>query len=227
MPVRIFIYRMFNIRAIVALPRNVFIDTPTLTSLLFAQKKEAAEILAWDTEWAVHIQYANAQLKAAKAIVSKENIINYKNASAIAIDIMKCLTGIIDPKDWVYKKGKNAEVMPINVIGRALTVDETKDYYDTFLKSASINKFIDRYAFRKTSENYNQEYLACTVDEVGYKLSKRKERSKPNQLIFFKTKNNQPISNLHLCDEEYFIHVDSDNPRVVLDFIRRDVKWSE
>lgn len=39
MPVRIFLYRMFKVKAIVSLPRNVFIDTPTLTSLLFAQKK--------------------------------------------------------------------------------------------------------------------------------------------------------------------------------------------
>lgn len=39
MQVRLFLYRMFKIKAIVSLPRNVFIDTPTLTSLLFAQKK--------------------------------------------------------------------------------------------------------------------------------------------------------------------------------------------
>ena len=38
--VRLFIYRFFNIRCIVSMPRNIFIDTPTLTSLLFAQEKK-------------------------------------------------------------------------------------------------------------------------------------------------------------------------------------------
>lgn len=51
MSVRLFMYRMFKIKAIVSLPRNVFIDTPTLTSLLFAQKKTRDEIRTWDEEW--------------------------------------------------------------------------------------------------------------------------------------------------------------------------------
>lgn len=47
---RLLLYRGFWIRAIVAMPRNAFIDTPTLTSLLFAQKKTAAELEQWDHE---------------------------------------------------------------------------------------------------------------------------------------------------------------------------------
>src|SRR6185437_15277726 len=50
---RLFLYRMFWVRAIVALPRNLFIDTPTLTSLLFAQKKSGGEVASWDKAWNV------------------------------------------------------------------------------------------------------------------------------------------------------------------------------
>ena len=45
---RLFLMRMFHIRAVVTLPRHIFVDTPTLTSLLFAQKKQPLEIEAWD-----------------------------------------------------------------------------------------------------------------------------------------------------------------------------------
>ena len=47
---RMFLFRCFWIRAVVSLPRNMFIDTPTLTSLLFAQKKSAGQIERWDSE---------------------------------------------------------------------------------------------------------------------------------------------------------------------------------
>ena len=49
--VRLFLYRMFKIKAIVSMPRNLFIDTPTKTSILFAQKKLPQEIVEWDKEW--------------------------------------------------------------------------------------------------------------------------------------------------------------------------------
>lgn len=50
--IRLFLYKHFNIRAIVSLPQLAFEPyTSTKTSLLFAQKKENAEIAAWENQW--------------------------------------------------------------------------------------------------------------------------------------------------------------------------------
>ena len=49
-----------------ALPRNLFIETPTLTSLLFAQKKTAAEIEAWDNVWSEISSQVEEKIKQVK-----------------------------------------------------------------------------------------------------------------------------------------------------------------
>ena len=63
------------------------------------------------------------------------------------------------------------------------------------------------------------------VDEIGYKLSKRKEKSRPNQLISFFDINNKPVQNLHLCEENYVVRIDMKNPKTVLDFVKNEVHW--
>lgn len=83
------------------------------------------------------------------------------------------------------KKGKNSEVIPVRMRKDMATVDDAFLYYNDLLKSASIDKFILRYAFDKTSQVYDQQFDSFVVDEVGYKLSKRKEKSMPNQLCTF------------------------------------------
>lgn len=225
MSTRIFLYRMFHIKAIVSLPRNVFIDTPTLTSLLFAQKKEQAEIIAWDGEWSKHLQFAETAVKTAKTLVSKKILANYATANEVSDAVMKVLEGIISPEEWAYKKGKNAEVLPLDIRSRSMSVEEAGSHYNSFLKSAFVNRFLNRYAFKNTAVNFDQVYRAYIVDEVGFKLSKRKEKSRPNQLFRLQTKNFMEIQNLHLCDEECSVLTDTHNPQKVLDFIKRDVAW--
>jgi type I restriction enzyme M protein len=52
--VRMFLYRFFNIRAVVSLPVVAFQPhTPTKTSLLFAEKKSRDAVEAWDRAWRV------------------------------------------------------------------------------------------------------------------------------------------------------------------------------
>ncbi|BCM93269.1 putative type I restriction enzymeP M protein [Abditibacteriota bacterium] len=52
LPVRMMLYRLFHIRAVVSLPPVTFQPyTPTKTSLLFAVKKARDEVEAWDDTW--------------------------------------------------------------------------------------------------------------------------------------------------------------------------------
>ena len=82
------------------------------------------------------------------------------------------------------------------------------------------------WVFSQVVEKIDYEYPVFIVDEVGYKLSKRKERMRPNQLLRFvgiTSKTEQP--NLHLCEEEVSVAVNTKNPQRVLDHIRKQVSW--
>jgi len=64
------------------------------------------------------------------------------------------------------------------------------------------------------------------VDEVGFKLSNRKEKMRPNQLCkFVGIESGIEKPNLHLLDEDYKIHIDTENPVTVLDFIKQKIQW--
>ncbi|UWN74445.1 HsdM family class I SAM-dependent methyltransferase [Anaerotruncus colihominis] len=89
LPVRILLYRFFKIKALVALPRNVFIDTPTLTSLLFAQKKNKSELLQWDKEWDKHYGFALEKIKRAKNLISVKSKSKFKSSLQLRNAILK------------------------------------------------------------------------------------------------------------------------------------------
>lgn len=226
MPVRIFIYRMFHVKAIVSLPRNVFIDTPTLTSLLFAQKKSGPEIEGWDKEWQKHETHANELVKKAKMDLSKSGVKKFKTPADLQQNVLKTLNSIIGSNDWVYKKGKNAEVLQMTPGDVFSSVDDAADHYNSILKSSGLSKYIARYAFTKTASKFNNEHHAYIVNEVGFKLSKRKEKPRPNQLVRFVSSSGETVQNLHLCEEDYKVEVSKSYPETVLDFIKRDVVWS-
>ncbi|MEO0807249.1 MAG: N-6 DNA methylase [Cyanobacteria bacterium J06643_4] len=226
MPVRIFLYRMFKIKAVVALPRNVFIDTPTLTSLLFAQKKTGNEIINWDTLWQSHESHANKTIKKAKLFLSAKERKSFDTPAELQALLLDTLKDVISEHDWVYKKGKNAKVLRVLPHHSFQSVDQAADYYSLLLKSSGISKYISRYAFFKTAKALNVEHHTYAVDEVGFKLSKRKERSRPNQLINFKTNSGKQVQNLHLCEEDYVVENNTASPKTVLDYVKRDVSWN-
>ena len=170
--------------------------------------------------------HAESKIKEAKNIISKKHIAKQKNTNSLIKQLILTLDEIIQHNEWTYKKGKNAEIMPLDISERKLSLEDAQVYYESFFKSSYIKKFIDRYTFKKTAQSLNIDYQVYRVKEVGYKLSKRKEKAKPNQLITFRSTKKELISNLHLCDEEYVVHVNKKNPKVILDYIKRDIKWS-
>lgn len=226
MPVRIFLYRMFKIKAIVSLPRNVFIDTPTLTSLLFAQKKSADEIEIWDKIWQKYYENATKAFKDARMSVSKKNKDCYVDSEEVVKTVTNILSPFVNLEEWIVKKGKNSEIMPIRVNPKLYDVSSCMAYYTDLLKSASIEKIIIRYAFEKTSVECDQEFATFMVNEIGYKLSKRKEKSRPNQLCeFIGEKSKKKIYNLHLGEESIKVKYNINDPQTVLDFIKKEVTW--
>jgi type I restriction enzyme M protein len=223
---RLLLYRCFWIRAIVALPRNVFIDTPTLTSLLFAQKKTPDELQAWDSEWAKRTSEAEARVKRATAFLRKAKKEGDHNVSQIQEQFLKLVHPVVTPDCWIPKKGKNADVASAIVPTSITTGPDAIAYYADFLKLAGIRRLVARYAFAKAAARFDYEYPVYRVDEVGYKLSKRREKIRPNQLCKFVGQDSgEECPNLHLAHEPLTLSISVDSPERVLDFIKRDISW--
>lgn len=223
--VRMLLYRFFFIRSIVSLPRNVFIDTPTQTSLLFAEKKNASHIAAWDQSWAKHERDVNKGLNRARRALSKQET-QSRTATQVSERFLSALSGIISKRDWVSKSGKSPELLNLSREWDNMAGSEAAKYYRSLLKVADFKSLCQHSIFRKAAQEMNYTFPAYEVDEVGFKLSKRGEKARPNHLCRFVGKESElDISNLHTSDESYTVQICQDHPQTVLDYMRRDIQW--
>lgn len=225
--VRLFLYRYFNIRAIVTMPRNIFIDTPTLTSLLFAQKKTANEIAEWDEAWQNEEAKVEAQVKVAGKALRKDFSLK-SDGETVATAFLKALLPTIRLSDWISKGGKTPALMPMSVDWRSCTGEQAASYYREILKTAGFSTLCQSHIFRCVAAAKNYEFPVYLVDEIGYKLSKRREKARPNQLCLFKGRQSKQIlTNLHLAEEACEVVVDKAIADTVLSHLRKTVKWSD
>ena len=103
---------------------------------------------------------------------------------------------------------------------------EAAAFYRRFLGSAGFRLLVHRRIFAQVASSAGYDFPAYAVSEVGFKLSKRGELKRSNQLMRMigqQTDREEP--NLHLANESLSVEIDPTNPRRVLDFIRRDVRW--
>ena len=226
MQVRLFLYRMFTVKSIVSMPRNLFIDTPTKTSILMAQKKMQSEIDEWDTRWQTANQWIDECVANARRVLQKKYHKNH-TAQEVARAFAKAIGQILPGNSWVIKGGSNPRLLRLSVDWTNKTSKEAANYYSDILRTSDFRRIRDQYALRKVASSISYEFPVYEVDEVGYKLSKRGERQRPNHLLRMRGKTtNKVISNLHLADEECTIVIDVDNPQTVLDEIMATISWS-
>lgn len=223
------LYRLFHLKAVVLLPRNIFVDTPTLTSLLFAQKKPADAVAAWDLAWGAANTKADEKVAEARNF-TKTGYLKQDATTAQSIEagVLSALEDIVGPNSWVTKSGTNARVLTLKLPSGFLTKESAAAYYKDLLFCAGFDALMDQYIFGQVANTANYpEWVCYTVEEVGFKLSKRREKARENQLMNLVTaRDNQPVQNLHLVAEPTLVTINANNPSKVLDFIASDVIWS-
>ena len=91
--------------------------------------------------------------------------------------------------------------------------DKDLDIKDLREKYAEEIKLADEewWVFRKVSKELNYKIFMAHAEEIGYKRGLRGEEQRPNQL--FQT------------DENGNIVIDTENPKTILDHLRKEVKW--
>lgn len=220
-------YRFFNLRAIVSLPRNIFIDTPTLTSLIFAQKKTSAEVQQWDAEWSRARETVEAKRKSASSALAKKFAAE-NTAEDVSRIFLKEMSPVLRPSQWVSKGGKNPALKPMEPDWAGKTGSDAAAYYRDMICAAGFSSLCEFYIFDQVATALDYQYPAFEVDEIGYKLSKRRERARPNQLASFRgAKSKEPVTNLHLAGEECEVVINASGSQNVLDEIRKASIWSE
>ena len=139
--IRLFLFKYFNIKAVVSLPQIAFEPyTSTKTSLLFAQKKTKKEIENWDEIWN---KYSKEWAKLARRVKNYQKVLEGENEKKFT-SINK------DLKNYI-KKAKNDD-------------KEYKKIIITLTKILKRNKGEDDY------ENIDEKQLATMPKEKVFEL---------------------------------------------------------
>ncbi len=172
--IRLFLFRYFNIKAIVSLPQLTFAPfTSTKTSILFAEKKTEEDLSYYNKEWKkFELEYFN--------LFTKVN--NYKKVYFEKKDIKK-LTSI--NKESENDKLKNIlEFLQISSKDKdsKSVLEKNLDLFELYrMKKPGIAN--DNWVFNKISQKINSEIYYYHVDEVGYKRTKIKVKNRDNELF--------------------------------------------
>lgn len=160
MYIRLFLYKYFNIKAIVSLPQLSFQPfTSTKTSLLFAQKKTRQEVEAYEDKWR---EFSNEyqRLKRRVTKYEKGEIEDESEAKAILKRYLKH-----------YLEKADQSLSPQEIVAK---------YQDEITE---INANQDWWVFGEVSKHFDYEIFMAQAQEIGYKRSKRGEQKRPNDLF--------------------------------------------
>lgn len=224
--VRLFLYRYFRLRAIVTMPRNIFIDTPTLTSLVFAQKKTPEQIVAWDSAWLAYEAVVEAKVKRASSALRKA-FASSNDGPTVAKTFLDGLAPVVTRTDWVSKGGKSPALMPFERDWTGQSGEHAAGYYRELMRTAGFRGICERFIFQQVAAEHDYEFPVFMVDEIGYKLSKRREKARPNQLALFRGRRSKElVTNLHLAEEPCDLVLENSGVGTVLYSLKKSIKWS-
>jgi type I restriction enzyme M protein len=224
---RLFLMRMFHVRAVVTMPRHIFVDTPTLTSLLFAQKKMPDAIATWDSVWDKEVARVEAAVAAARRHLTITAVRGFQSAQQLEAAVLGELGVVGPPSSWIMKRGQNGGPLTFKLPDNSVEPAEACRYYQDLIRAPGFGDLVQQAAFRAVAETLDCTWPCYAASEVGFKLSRRGERVRENQLatsVGIETA--REVANLHLAAESARVAINEANPRTILDFMANEVAWS-
>ena len=181
--IRLFIYRFFKVKAVVSLPQLAFEPfTSTKTSILFAQKKTAKEVVAWDKKWEeVSKDYSKKKtrienlIQVHDGIKTKEKLPSIKNLTEDEEQALVCnfLKGFLIEQDKELGKDELIEKYRLELSDLCSYDKDTVDvlgYVNTW------------WVFNEVAKAFDYDVFMAEVDNIGYKRTKRGEKETANDL---------------------------------------------
>jgi type I restriction enzyme M protein len=160
MYIRLFLYKYFEVKAIVSLSQLAFQPyTSTKTSLLFAKKKTRKEVEIYEDKWR---EFSNEYQRLKRQVIKYE-----KGEIENAAEAKKILKRYL--KHYLEKADQDLSPKEI--------VEKYKD------EITEINTNQDWWIFGEVSKQVDYEIFMAAAEELGYKRSKRGEQKRPNELF--------------------------------------------
>jgi type I restriction enzyme M protein len=186
--IRLFIFKYFNVKAIVSLPQITFEPfTSTKTSLLFAQKKTKKEVEQWNELWDKYgSKWSFLKTRITdyiKYFVTEEKL-NRKWAKDVVEDIEQNNEQNISKnikyflKDYLTLEDEN--LTPKELLIKYANEIESLFKYD---KDTHVFGFYNAWwVFGEVAQGFDYDVFMAEAENVGYKRTKRGENSMPNDL---------------------------------------------
>ena len=77
--------------------------------------------------------------------------------------------------------------------------DEAADHYREIMKAAGFEALRQAHIFREVAAALDYKFPVFMVDEVGYKLSKRKEKARPINCAVSEESGQRPTAQTYIC----------------------------
>ncbi|MGX2959029.1 N-6 DNA methylase [Peribacillus sp. JNUCC 23] len=187
--IRLFIFKYFTVKAVVSLPQVTFEPfTSTKTSILFAQKKKKAEVEKWNELWGKYgsewnllktrindyilyfVQGKKLNKKWAKDVVKDIEEDNQKN---ILKNIFRFL------KDYIVEEDAELEINEL-----LIKYSEELSNLSKYEKETEVFGFYNAWwVFGEVAKELEYSIFMAEADNVGYKRTKRGEKTMPNDLF--------------------------------------------
>jgi type I restriction enzyme M protein len=219
---RMFLYKHFNIKTIVALPSHTFLPhTPTNTSLLFASKKTEKEEEAFNKSWIKYESQFDTKLNSILTKFPKfQKDVDFDVNNQ---DLKNNIKNILQKIEKLAIKEYNANFVTFPFYSNSILFDN--ENYGKIKKEIKniLLSVKNRWVLHMTSKENQNKFYNFSVEQIGYKAGKKGSKDKPNELVKVLDKSKQQIYDIkysHLWDK-----IDSKDKTTVLGQIKGLKIW--
>ena len=219
---RLFLYKHFNIKAIVSLPNHAFSPhTTTSTSLLFASKKTEEEEerfqKLWD-EFSTSFDEKYSRFVSVLSVPKKK--VSFKCAEVGQPESIKTLLKKIE--EFLNQEfGQNFVILPY--FPDAFLFDANNFNKLKNQVKATVSSVRERWTLWNVSKDIKSEFYNLAVSDIGYKAGKKGSKDKPNELMEIQDSNGNQIYNLKYAHS--WSQIDGSNEETALGKIKRLKLW--
>lgn len=219
---RFFLYKHFNIKAIVALPSHTFQPhTPTNTSLLFASKKTEAQEKEFVKLWSKFSDEFTAKSnKILKTLPSQKTKVDFDKINVKKTNNIKNIINQVEENSLI-EFDAGFVILPFFEENYIFN-DENYNKIKKAIKDTFTN-LKDRWTLHKVATKQKIEFYNFSVDEIGYKAGKKGSKDKPNELISVFDDKDKKIYNIKYSHSWH--KVDNDDKETVLGKIKELDIW--
>lgn len=192
---RMFLYKHFNLKAIVALPNHAFQPhTTTSTSLLFASKKTKDEETKFNELWEKHSTEFDEKLnKIYKLMPSNKTDVDFVIANREAEKSISKILSKVETK-CTKEFGVGFVVFPFFIDKFLFDGENFARIKKTIKDTIAANKA--RWILFKVSNTQKGKFYNFSIQDLGYKAGKKGSKDKPNELMSVHSKDGKKIYNI-------------------------------